>query len=117
MNKKLILISRPSGEISPDNFQFIDDKMPEPKAREVLLRVKYFSVDPYMRNRMNDVKSYIEPFKLNEAMSGDAIAEVVESKSLDLNNGDLVTGHLAWQEYSVKQVNKLRKLKLIKKFL
>ncbi|MFC2088865.1 NADP-dependent oxidoreductase [Calditrichota bacterium] len=115
MNKKLILISRPSGELSPENFKFVDDKIPEPKAREVFLRAKYFSVDPYMRNRMNDINSYIEPFKLNKAMSGDAIAEVVESKSLDLNKGDLVTGHLAWQEYSVKQANKLRKIKTDRK--
>lgn len=113
MNKKVILISRPSGEIKQENFQFITDSIPEPKENEVLLKSKYFSVDPYMRNRMNDVKSYVEPYQLNEPLTGDAIAEVVHSEAEEFKKGDIVAGILLWQEYSVKPTNQVRKIKTI----
>jgi len=111
MNRKIILKSRPSGEVAKDIFEIIDENIPKVEEREVLLKAKYFSVDPYMRNRMNDVKSYIEPYQLNATLSGDAIAEVVESKSEGLIIGDLVTTELPWQEYTVIKPEKLRLIK------
>ena len=110
MNRKIILKSRPTGELTPDIFDIIDEGIPAAGDGDVLLKAKYFSVDPYMRNRMNDAKSYVEPYKLNEALSGDAIAEVVESNSDKIKIGDIVTAELPWQEYSVIKAEKLRKI-------
>jgi len=104
------LKSRPRGLPTTDNFELVEMDMPMAQAGEVLVRLTYFSVDPYMRNRMNDVKSYIEPYALNEPLSGDAIGEVIESKSEALLPGDMVTGIFPWQEYAVKKASSLRKI-------
>jgi NADPH:quinone reductase len=111
MNKKIILKRRPSGELTNDIFETVSEDMPTAGDREVLLKVKYFSVDPYMRNRMNAVKSYVEPYQLNEPLSGDAIAEVIKSKSDKFKIGDLVTSELPWQEFSIGILEKMRKIK------
>jgi NADPH:quinone reductase len=110
LNRTILLKSRPSGELTLDIFDFIEQGIPAAGDGEVLLKAKYFSVDPYMRNRMNDVKSYVEPFKLNEPLSGDAIAEVVESKSDKFEIGDVVIAELPRQEYSTIKAEKLRKI-------
>ena len=94
MNRKILLKSRPSGDLTQDIFDIINEDIPTAGDGEVILKAKYFSVDPYMRNRMNDVKSYVEPYQLNEALCGDAIAEVVESKSDKFKIGDIVTAEL-----------------------
>ncbi len=111
-NKKIILTARPSGELDQNSFEIICGEIPKPEQSETLLKARYFSVDPYMRNRMNDVKSYVKPYQLYEPLSGDAIAEVVESKSGEFKTGDLVTAELPWQEYSVKRANQLRKIEM-----
>ena len=114
MNKKIILTKRPSGEITPEIFKIISEEIPSIKNEEVLLKARYFSVDPYMRNRMNAVRSYVEPYELDRPLTGDAIAEIVESKSDKFKVGEIVTGELPWQEYSAVSTSKLHKMKIDK---
>ncbi|HEX8127935.1 MAG TPA: NADP-dependent oxidoreductase [Pyrinomonadaceae bacterium] len=101
MNKKIILASRPTGLPSVDNFRVVDAEMPRPAEGEVLIKTLYLSVDPYMRGRMNEGKSYVEPFELNEVITGGGVGEVVESRSGNFQPGDIVAGYLGWELYSV----------------
>ncbi|MCA1636628.1 MAG: NADP-dependent oxidoreductase [Acidobacteria bacterium] len=100
MNKTILLASRPQGMPTPDNFKLVEAEMPRPQEGEVLIRTLYLSVDPYMRGRMNDRKSYVPPFALNEPITGGVVAEVVESRSDAFAAGDIVTGLLPWQLYT-----------------
>ncbi len=109
-NKQILLASRPVGEATEANFRIIDTEMPQPKDGEVLVRTLYLSVDPYMRGRMDDRKSYIAPFALNEVITGVGIGEVIESRSPAFQHGDIVTGMLAWQLYSVAPARGLMKI-------
>jgi NADPH-dependent curcumin reductase CurA len=101
MNRKIILASRPAGMPSVDNFKIVDAEMPRPADGEVLLKTLYLSVDPYMRGRMNEGKSYVEPFELNEVITGGVVAEVVESRSGNFQSGDIVVGYMGWELYSL----------------
>jgi hypothetical protein len=101
MNRKIILASRPSGMPTVDNFKIVDAEIPQPAEGEVLVKTLYLSVDPYMRGRMREGKSYVAPFELNEAITGGVVGEVVESRSGNFQAGDIVTGRLGWQLYSV----------------
>jgi NADPH-dependent curcumin reductase CurA len=86
---------------SEDNFKIVDAEMPRPAEGEVLLKTLYLSVDPYMRGRMNEGKSYVAPFELNEVITGGVVGEVVESRSGNFQTGDIVAGYLGWELYSV----------------
>ncbi|MCP3738290.1 NADP-dependent oxidoreductase [Rossellomorea sp. BNER] len=108
--KQILLSSRPEGVPANRNFKFIDTSIPKPNENEILIRTLYLSVDPYMRGRMQNVKSYVEPFQLNEVITGGVIGEVVESKSDEFQQGDIVTGMAGWQEYSVVHKNTVRKV-------
>jgi NADPH-dependent curcumin reductase CurA len=110
--KKIILNTRPSGMVSEASFKITEDDMPKPEKDELLLKAKYISVDPYMRNRMNNVESYVKPFELNEPLNGDVIAEVVESNIPGFAPGDLVTGHLPWQEYTSISPSKVDRIEV-----
>jgi NADPH-dependent curcumin reductase CurA len=115
MNKQILLVSRPAGMPTPDNFKIVDAEMPQPVEGEVLIRTLYLSVDPYMRGRMSDRKSYVEPFTLNEVITGGVVGEVVESRAEAFQTGDIVVGMLGWQLYSVAKadqasVTSIRKL-------
>jgi NADPH-dependent curcumin reductase CurA len=101
MNKQLILASRPSGEASVDNFALREQATPELQEGQVLVRHHYMSLDPYMRGRMNESKSYAVPQPLNEVMIGGTVGEVVESRHAKFQVGDSVVGMGGWQEYSV----------------
>lgn len=109
-NREIHLVNRPSGMPTEDDFKFVDSEIPRPGENEVLLKTLYLSVDPYMRGRMDDVASYIEPFALNEVMNGGVVAEVVESNSANLATGDIVIGNLSWAEYSVANEKDVRKI-------
>lgn len=84
-----------------ENFKFVDADTPQLNDGEFLIRAKYISVDPYLRGRMTDRKSYIPPFNLNEMITSGVVGEVIESRSDAFKPGDIVTGHLGWQLYSV----------------
>jgi len=109
-NKQIRLASRPTGMPAMDNFATLEAEVPEPKDGEVLLRTRYLSVDPYMRGRMSDRKSYVPPFAVNEVMNGGVVGEVIESRSAALKPGDIVIGQLPWQLYTAAGAGELRKV-------
>jgi len=100
-NREWILAARPEGEPEMDSFELRERDVPEPEHGELLVRVRYLSVDPYMRGRMRDAESYAEPWDVGDAMSGGVVGEVVESESEAYDAGDLVTGNGTWADYSV----------------
>jgi NADPH-dependent curcumin reductase len=101
MNQQVHLVSRPSGEASALNFKLVESEVPELKDGQVLVRNHFMSLDPYMRGRMNDAKSYAAPQPLNTVMQGGAVGEVVASKSAHYQVGDKVVGFGGWQLYSL----------------
>lgn len=109
-NTRILLASRPHGEPTHDNFRIETASMPTPGEGEVLLRTIYLSLDPYMRGRMNDAKSYAAPQELDEVMQGGTVAEVVESNDPSLNAGDFVLSYHGWQSYAALPAKHVRKL-------
>lgn len=99
--KAIILKKRPKGLPTPEIFEIIDEPLSTPGVGELLIRSRYVSVDPYMRNRMNPVASYISPYELNQVITGDLLGEVIESKSQGYVPGDSVVGTLGWREYNI----------------
>ncbi len=100
-NRQILLDSRPSGEASEANFKLVTVQTPALAEGQVLVRNHYLSLDPYMRGRMNDAKSYALPQPLGQVMGGGTAGEVVESRSERYQVGDKVVGMGGWQEYSV----------------
>ena len=98
MNKTIILNNRPSEKPQASDFKFIEEEVPNPKVGEILLQAKYVSVDPYLRGRMREGKSYIPPFNLHEPISSGIVAEVIESNNKNFVKGDFVSGMLAWKQ-------------------
>jgi len=104
-NQQIHLVSRPEGEARADNFKLVEASVPELKDGQVLVKHHYLSLDPYMRGRMNDAKSYAAPQPLNAVMQGGTVGEVVASKSAAYAVGDQVVGFGGWQQYSVVDVS------------
>jgi len=100
-NKQIHLVSRPEGEASAANFRLVEAPLGEPGDGQVLVRNRFLSLDPYMRGRMNDAKSYAKPQALNEVMGGGTVGEVVASKHPGYQPGDSVVGMGGWQQYSL----------------
>lgn len=98
-NRTILFAKRPEGTPTKESFKIEENIMPEVKEGEVLLKSRYVSVDPYLRGRMSDRKSYTSGFSLGEPMKSGIIAEITESKNPDYNKGDLVYGMLDWSEY------------------
>jgi len=109
-NKQIRLASRPSGWVGEENFSVTEEAVAQPADGEVLVRNVYMSVDPYMRGRMNDVKSYIPPFQVGEVLQAGVVSQVVESRFDGISEGDFVTGMLGWENYSVSDGRLLRKI-------
>ena len=109
-NKQVRLTSRPTGWVTPDNFELHESVAAEPGDGEVLVRNIFMSVDPYMRGRMNDVKSYIPPFQIGEVLQAGVVSQVVASNFDGIAEGDYVMGMLGWENYSVSDGRLLRKL-------
>jgi NADPH-dependent curcumin reductase CurA len=108
--RQIILQSRPVGTPTLQNFKIENTTLDQIQTGEVLLKGLYYSVDPYMRGRMNDAKSYVAPFKINESLEGGVVATVVESKSDDFKVGDTVVGNFPWKEMFVANEAKLQKV-------
>ena len=108
--KRIVLASRPRGEATADHFRLEEVPVPALKDGEVLVRNHYLSLDPYMRMRMEDVKSYAAPQALNDTMIGGTVGEVVESKNPKFAVGDKVLGMFGWSEMGVSDGSLLRKL-------
>jgi hypothetical protein len=107
-NRQWILASRPSGRATESNFALKDAEVPPLRDGEVLVKVTYLSLDPYMRGRMDDAKSYAAPQPIGDVMIGGTIGEVVDSKHTDYRTGDHVVGMGGWQEYFVSDGRGLR---------
>lgn len=99
INRQILLASRPAGEPTVDNFQLAETPVAPLAEGEVLVRNHFLSLDPYMRGRMNDGKSYAQPQPLGEVMIGGTAGEVVESRNEHFKPGDKVVGMGGWQEY------------------
>ena len=100
-NRQIKLASRPTGEPKPENFDMATSDIPAPKDDEMLLRTVYLSLDPYMRGRMSDAKSYADPLEVGDVIMGATVAQVVESNIDNFAAGDLVVSNSGWQDYSV----------------
>jgi NADPH-dependent curcumin reductase CurA len=108
VNHQILLASRPRGEATVDNFKLVKAPLPTPDKLtdgQVLVRHHYLSLDPYMRGRMNDSKSYAEPQPLDAVMIGGTVGEVVASKHARFAPGDQVLGMGGWQEYALVDAN------------
>jgi NADPH-dependent curcumin reductase CurA len=98
-NKRVLLASRPSGWVSEANFRIEEAPLPRPAEGEVLVKNLWLSLDPYMRGRMSDAKSYAKGVELGEVMVGQTVGEVVESRNEKFRKGDKVLAQLGWQLY------------------
>ena len=109
-NKEIRLASRPAGMPTLDNFQTVETEVPKPGDGELLVRMLYISVDPYLRGRMREGKSYIAPFEVGQVIQSGAVGEVVESNSQGFQPGDIVTGSFGWRLYDVAKAGGLMKV-------
>ncbi|PXX47269.1 NADP-dependent oxidoreductase [Undibacterium pigrum] len=108
--QRIVLASRPKGQVVPENFRLETLPVPELKDGELLVRNHYMSLDPYMRGRMEDAKSYAAPQVIGETMIGGTVGEVVASKNAKFSVGDKVIGMLGWSEMGVSDGLLLRKV-------
>jgi NADPH-dependent curcumin reductase CurA len=108
--KQIVLASRPKGKPVQENFQTNNFELAEIKDNEILLESMFFSVDPYMRGRMNDAKSYAPPFEMGKPITGGVVAKVIKSKSINFKENDIVTGNLPWQQHCIATENSIVKI-------
>jgi hypothetical protein len=110
LSRQWTLASRPVGAPTPGNFRWVETELPAPRDGEVLARVRYLSLDPYMRGRMSEGASYAQPVPIGGVMEGETIAEVIESRSDRFKPGDVVSGRGGWQSHWVLPAAELRPL-------
>lgn len=113
VNQQILLDNRPTGEAVASNFKLISSATPALLEGQVLVRHHFLSLDPYMRGRMNDAKSYTAPQPLGQVMGGGTVGEVLESRSPKYQTGDRVVGMGGWQEYSVVNADELGALRKV----
>ncbi|MEV6342596.1 NADP-dependent oxidoreductase [Actinoplanes sp. NPDC051851] len=106
--QEIRLASRPSGWPTADNFALVEVETPVPGPGQVLVRNRFMSVDPYMRGRMNDVKSYVPPFQLGVALDGGAVGEVIASNAETVPVGATVLHGLGWRDHAVLDGSSVR---------
>jgi len=106
----ILLDKRPVGKPQLSDFKFIEEEIPQPGKAEMLLKTAYVSVDPYLRGRMIDAKSYALPFQLHQPVSSGIVAEVTESNLEGFSKGDFVSGMLEWKEFQKSDGNGLYKV-------
>jgi NADPH-dependent curcumin reductase CurA len=108
-NRRIVLASRPTAEVTPDNFRLETVDTPTLSDGQLLVRNEWLSLDPYMRGRMNEGRSYAQAQALDETMVGGTAGTVVESRHPKFKAGDVVVGYLGWQEYGVSDGSGLYK--------
>ena len=101
VNRQFLLDSRPTGNVAPGNFKLVETPAPTPGPGQVLVRHHFLSLDPYMRGRLNDAKSYAKPQELGAVMGGGTVGEIVESNNPRFKPGDKVVGMGGWQDYAL----------------
>lgn len=109
-NRRLVLAARPAGTPTVDNFRLETVPVPQPGEGEVLLKTRFLSLDPYMRGRMNEGKSYADRVELGEVMVGGTVSEVIESRNPTFKPGELVMAYAGWQDYALSNGSGLLKL-------
>jgi NADPH-dependent curcumin reductase CurA len=110
VNKRVLLAARPAGFPRESDFRIVEEPAPDPGDGQVLIRILYLSVDPYMRGRMSDAPSYAAPVQIGEVMTGGAVGRVIASRNPRFAEGDIVEGVLGWQEYALSDGRGLRKI-------
>ena len=108
--REIHLASRPQGWPTPENFRTVETTLADPGPGEVLVRNTFVSVDPYMRGRMNDVKSYVPPFALDAPMDGGAVGEVLTSGDDRFQAGDTVLHQAGWRTHALLPAGEVRKV-------
>jgi NADPH-dependent curcumin reductase CurA len=108
VNRRITLASRPDGYPSAANFKLTEDKVPSPGPGQVLVRALYLSLDPYMRGRMSDAKSYAAPVPIGGVMEGGIVGRVVASENPRFKVGEHVEGRLGWQDYGLSDGRNIR---------
>lgn len=109
-NKEIRLLSRPVGMPTLNNFSTVDTDVPQAKDGEVLVRTLYISVDPYLRGRMREGRSYVAPFEVGQVIEGGAVGEVVESRAPEFQPRDIVSGMFGWRLYNTANADHLIKV-------
>src|SRR5262249_18630425 len=107
---QIVLAARPKGEPQLTDFHLEEIAIPTPGPGQVLLRVQYLSLDPYMRGRMDDRESYAPPTQLGAVMPGDSVAKVVASNDSTYSEGDIVLAQTGWRTHALSDRGDLRKL-------
>ena len=110
MNKSIVLASRPQGWVKPDDFRLETGPMPAPREGEVLVKNLWLSLDPYMRGRISDAKSYVPPVAIGGVMVGQTVGEVLDSKHAGFKPGDTVLTSLGWQTHGVAKGAEISKV-------
>ena len=113
INQQILLDNRPTGEAQASNFKLVQSETPALSDGQVLVRHHFMSLDPYMRGRMNDAKSYAQPQPLGAVMQGGTAGEVIESRHPKFSVGDKVVGFGGWQQYSVVDATQPGSLKKV----
>ncbi len=101
LNQRIVLVSRPHGAPTAENFRLERVTLPELADGQVLLKTLYLSLDPYMRGRMSDAPSYAAPVEIDEVMTGGAVSRIEQSRNPKFEAGDLVVGSTGWQSHSI----------------
>ncbi|HUT94953.1 MAG TPA: NADP-dependent oxidoreductase [Thermoguttaceae bacterium] len=109
MNHQIILAARPDGLPKETDFKLLEAPVPKLGERQFLVKNIYLSVDPYMRGRISEIKSYAEPVAVGDVMVGGTVGRVVQSKHPDYKQGDVVVGYSGWQEYAVSDGTEMQR--------
>src|SRR4051812_30597839 len=104
------LAARPAGIPTEDAFKMVESPLPSLDVGQVLLQTIYLSVDPYIRGRMRNVKSYVPPYEIGDVIDGNVVGKVVASKDSRFKEGDFATARLGWADYQIAVGQKLRKV-------
>lgn len=110
VNRRVTLVARPDGYPTEATFKLVEDKVPSPGPGQVLVRALYLSLDPYMRGRMSDAKSYATPIPIGGVIEGGIVGPVVASENPRFKVGDYVEGRLGWQDYALSDGRNIRKI-------
>ncbi|MGD0155694.1 MAG: NADP-dependent oxidoreductase [Terracidiphilus sp.] len=107
---QIVLAARPQTKVTPDDFRLEKFALPEPGPGEFLMKVNYLSLDPYMRGRMDDRKSYAEPRRIGEVMPGETISTIMASNHADYSKGEVVLAHTGWRTHAVSRGEGVRRI-------
>src|SRR6478735_7740373 len=107
---RIVLASRPTGELAPEHFRTESYEPPKPGAGEVLLKTQFISIDPYVHGRIKETASYVPPTPEGAVIEGGTVAEVLQSNSPDFEAGDIVLAHSGWQTHAIAPAASLQRI-------